>query len=48
MIKLKSEVLAWNIRRDVLDMVHSAHASHIGSVFSVADIVAVLYSDFVD
>ena len=45
---MESENLAWHIRRDVLDMVHSAHASHIGSAFSIADIVAVLYSDFVD
>ena len=47
-MNLKSEILAWNIRRDVLDMVHKAHASHIGSAFSVADIVAVLYSYFAD
>lgn len=45
-MNLKSEILAWNIRRDVLDMVHRAHASHIDSVFSVAD--AVLYTYFVD
>lgn len=45
---MNSKILAWNIRRDVLDMVHAAHASHIGSAFSVADIVAVLYTDFVD
>ncbi len=47
-MNLKSEILAWNIRRDVLDMVHKAHASHIGSAFSIADIVAVLYSYFAD
>ncbi len=45
---MKSENLAWQIRRDVLDMVHAAHASHVGSAFSIADIVAVLYTDFVD
>ena len=45
---MSSEILAWNIRRNVLEMVHAAHASHIGSAFSIADIVAVLYSDFVD
>ena len=45
---MDSEILAWHIRRDVLDMVHSAHASHIGSAFSIADIVAVLYTYFVD
>ena len=43
---MESENLAWKIRRDVLEMVHAAHASHVGSAFSVADIVAVLYNDF--
>ena len=45
---MDSKKLAWHIRRDVLDMVHAAHASHIGSAFSIADIIAVLYTDFVD
>lgn len=45
---MDSKKLAWNIRRDVLEMVHSAHASHIGSAFSIADILAVLYTDFID
>lgn len=45
---MNSEVLAWKIRRDVLEMTHASHASHIGAVFSIADIVAVLYTDFVD
>jgi transketolase len=31
------------IRRDVLRMVHRAKASHVGSCYSVADIMAVLY-----
>jgi transketolase len=35
--------LAKNIRLQVLSMVHRAKASHIGSCFSVADILAVLY-----
>lgn len=35
--------LAKNIRLKVLQMVHLAKASHIGSCFSIADIVAVLY-----
>lgn len=45
---MNSKILAWNIRRDVLNMVHAAHASHIGSAFSIADIISVIYSNFVD
>ena len=36
-------VLARQIRVDVLKMVHRARASHVGSCFSIADILAVLY-----
>lgn len=39
-----SQQLAWLIRRDGLEMTHLGHSSHIGSILSVADIVAVLYS----
>ena len=39
-----SKALALAIRRDVLKMVHRAKASHVSSCFSIADIVAVLYS----
>lgn len=42
---MNSEELAWRIRRHSLDMVHRGHASHIASALSVADIIAVLYSD---
>ena len=35
--------LAKKIRVDILHMVHRAHASHVGSGFSIADILAVLY-----
>ena len=35
--------LARDIRRSVLKMVHHAQASHVGSCFSMADIMAVLY-----
>ena len=35
--------LAWRIRRHSLLMTHRAHSSHIGSAFSVADLLAVLY-----
>ena len=37
-------VLAWLIRRNGLEMSHLSRGSHIGSVFSVAEIIAVLYS----
>lgn len=36
-------VLAQRIRADVLQMVHRARASHVGSCFSIVDILAVLY-----
>ena len=35
--------LAWHIRRDTLEMIHDSHASHIGAIYSCADIIAVLY-----
>ncbi|QWE10882.1 transketolase [Polynucleobacter sp. es-EL-1] len=38
--------MARNIRIHVLKMVHRAKASHIGSCFSIADILAVLYGSF--
>lgn len=44
-IGMTSEQLAWMIRRHAIEMTHISHGSHIGSVMSVADIVAVLYSD---
>ena len=37
--------LAKNIRRNALEMVHNANASHIASALSIADILAVLYND---
>ena len=36
--------LAWLIRRNGLEMTHLSRGSHIGSVFSVAEIIAVLYA----
>ncbi|MCI9610713.1 MAG: transketolase [Eubacterium sp.] len=42
---MDSKELALRIRRDTIEMVHAAHASHIGSVLSVADMLAVLYTD---
>lgn len=38
------KTLAWLIRRNGLEMAHLSRGSHIGSVFSVAEIIAVLYS----
>lgn len=42
---MDSEQLALEIRRHAIEMTHASHASHIGAVLSVADIVAVLYND---
>ena len=41
---MTSEELAWRIRRHGVEMTHLSHGSHIGSVLSAADIVAVLYA----
>ncbi len=38
------ETLAWLIRRNGLEMSHLSRGSHIGSVFSAAEIIAVLYA----
>ena len=38
------KVLAWLIRRNGLEMTHLSRGSHIGSVLSVAEIIAVLYA----
>ena len=40
----ESKLLSKRIREDVLQMVASAKASHVGSCFSSADIISVLYS----
>lgn len=42
---MKSEQLAWLIRRHGVEMTHLSRGSHIGAVLSVADIMAVLYAD---
>lgn len=44
-MEISSEELAWKIRRDAIEMTHISHGSHIASVLSVADIIAVLYAD---
>ena len=42
---MTSEQLAWLIRRHGIEMTHRSHGSHIGAILSVADIIAVLYTD---
>ena len=42
---MNSKELAWQIRRDGIEMTHLSNGSHIASVLSVADIIAVLYAD---
>ena len=44
-MKYSSEQLAWLIRRHAVELTHLSGGSHIGSVLSVADIIAVLYAD---
>ena len=42
---MNSKELAWKIRRHGIEMTHISKGSHIGAILSVADIIAVLYSD---
>ena len=42
---MTSEQLAWKICRHDVEMTHTSGGSHIGGVLSVADIMAVLYTD---
>lgn len=42
---MNSIELAWKIRRHGVEMTHISKGSHIGSILSVTDIIAVLYSD---
>lgn len=41
---MESRELAWRIRRHGVEMTHLSKGSHIASILSVADIVAVLYA----
>ena len=41
---MKSEELAWLIRRHGVEMTHLSGGSHMGAILSVADIIAVLYT----
>lgn len=45
---MNSHELAWRVRRHGIEMTHLSQGSHIGSVLSMADIVAVLYADIAD
>lgn len=45
---MNSEQLAWKIRRHTVEMTHISGGSHIGSVLSEADILAVLYNDIIN
>ena len=42
---MTSDKLAWLIRRHGIEMTHLSGGSHIGAILSVADILAVLYTD---
>lgn len=42
---MNSEQMAWRIRRHALEMTHLSKSSHIGSILSAADIIAVLYTN---
>lgn len=42
---MTSEQLAWKIRRHGVEMTHLSGGSHLGAILSVADIMAVLYTD---
>jgi len=45
---MNSLELAWKIRRHGIEMTHISKGSHIGSILSVADIIAVLYADILN
>lgn len=42
---MDSKQLAWLIKRHGIEMTHLSHGSHIASILSVSDVVAVLYND---
>jgi len=42
---MNSLELAWLIRRDAVEMTHLSEGSHIASILSMADLLAVLYTD---
>ena len=42
---MRSEELAYEIRKNAIKMVNHAHASHLGGILSCADAIAVLYAE---
>lgn len=47
-MQLESEKLALRLRKQVLSMVFKAKASHIGSCYSIIDILAILYEEIMN
>ena len=47
-VKWDSHLLARQARLDALEMIKNAGASHIGSNFSIADLLAILYTQFLN
>lgn len=47
-MKRTSEQLAWLIRRHAVEMTHLSGGSHLGAILSVADIMGVLYAEFLN
>ena len=45
MKKWTSEQLAWRIRRHGVEMTHLSGGAHLGAILSVADIIAMLYTE---
>lgn len=45
---MTSQQLAWMIRRHGIEMTHLSGGSHIGAIMSVADVIAVLYTDIIN
>ena len=45
---MTSEQMAWMIRRHGIEMTHLSGGSHIGAILSVADIIAVLYTEILN
>lgn len=45
LVPMNTSVLARAIRRNAVEMVHRARASHIGACLSIADMLAVLYGE---